>query len=52
LVHAPLHAVSGEPQLAEHVPFMQTLPEPHAVPQLPQFAGSAIVFEQRLPQSV
>jgi hypothetical protein len=34
-MHAPLHAMRGDSQLAAQLPFVQTVPEPHEVPLVP-----------------
>jgi hypothetical protein len=50
--HAPLQLVSGEVQVAAQAPLEQTVPVAHALPQAPQFAGSALRSTHVVPQSV
>ena len=52
LVHDWPHAVVPVAHVSAHVPFEQTWPATHTVPQAPQFSGSLVVAEQTPLQSV
>jgi hypothetical protein len=49
--HCPAHATSVLGHETAHVPAVQTRPDPHALPQSPQFAGSVWVLAQIAPHS-
>jgi hypothetical protein len=46
------HFWSGVLQKSEQLPLSQTSPEPHALPQTPQFSRSLVVSMQVVPQAV
>lgn len=50
--HWPPQLKSGGAQLATQLPFWQTLPETHRLPQEPQFCGSMSVFTHPFPHLV